>query len=138
MMFRQFIFYRDNTAIILNAFERFRHSNTIRLEGFINQQPVSVLVDVDSTHNFMQEEVANALKLTIHAISPFKVLIGSGKKLLCTKDCKVTQIHIQGIMVVMDLFLLPMGGSNIVIGIQWLKKLGYFSLSFEILSMQFT
>lgn len=85
----------------------------------------------------MQAEVAQALKLTIYVISCFTMSIRSGEKLICVKDYKSVEISIQGLIMFMDLFLLHKVGSNIVIGIQWLKKLGYFSLNFENLSMQF-
>lgn len=81
-------------------------------------QSVSILVDSGSTHNFMQLAVASALKLTIHATRPFKVATDSGKNLTCDKVCKDVEIKIQGVVVMMDVFLIPMAGSNLVIGIQ--------------------
>lgn len=106
----------DQTEISLCAFEGHINSNTIRSDRFIKCQCISVLVDTGSIHNFMQVEVANALKLIIHVIVPFKVSTGSGEKLTCDRVCKNVEIKIQDITVRMNIFLLPMAGSNMVIG----------------------
>lgn len=76
------------TKINFYAFEGHINANIIRLDGYIKCQLVSVLVDTGSTHNFMQEEVAKVLKLTIHVILPFKVSTGSREKLIYDKVCK--------------------------------------------------
>lgn len=52
--------------------------------------------------------------------------------------CKKVQIEVQGFMILVDLFLLPMDASNIVLGTQWLRKLGLVILDYEKLSMEFS
>lgn len=125
------------TEISLCAFEGHINSNTIRLDEFIKCQCISVLVNTGSTHNFMQVEVANALKLVIHVIEPFIVSTGSGEKHICDRVCKNVEIKIQDTTVKMDIFLLPMVGSNMVIGIQGLKALGPVTFDFVKLWMKF-
>lgn len=85
----------------------------------------------------MQECVVAHLQLPICAIKPFKVSTGSGEKLLCDKVCRNVQIKIQGVVIVIDLFLLPMDGANIVISTQWLKKLGDVVSNYKELYMKF-
>lgn len=127
-----------NTEISLQVYEGLITPNTIRWEGLINQKSVSVLIDIGSSHNFIQEDVPKSLKLTIHAIRPFKVFTGGDEKLICDKVCKAVKISIQVTKIFMDLFLIHMYGSNVVVGIQWLKKLGWFYLNLESLSMKFS
>lgn len=81
--------------------------------------------------------MARALKLVIHVIIPFKVSTRSGEKLICDKVCKDVEIKVQGTIIKMDIFLLPMAGSNMVIGIQGLKTLGTVTFNFEKLWMKF-
>lgn len=85
----------------------------------------------------MQLEVTTTMKLTIHATRPFKVDIGSGENFTCDKVCKEVQTKIQGITMKMDIFLIPMSVSNVVIGIQWLKRLGYILSNYETFTMKF-
>lgn len=126
------------TEISYHAFEGHISSNTIRLEGFVKCQSISVLVDTGSTHNFLQEEVAATLQLVVHMIHPFQVSTGSGEQLTCSKLCREVEVKIQGTVTKMDLFLLPMTGANMVIGIQGLKLLGPVTFDFSTLSMQFS
>lgn len=125
------------SRISMHAFEGHMSPSTIRLEGFIKIQAVSILVDSGSTHNFMQLEVAIDLQLTIHAIQPFNVSTGEGEKLICNRIYKVVGMKIQGIEVSVDLFLIPMSSSNVVLGIQWLKKVGDILSNYEKLTMRF-
>lgn len=72
----------------------------------------------------MQLTIEHSLRMTIHAIKPFKVATGGGEKLIYDKMCKSMEIKIQGVKVRMDIFLIPLSSSNVVTDIQWLKKLG--------------
>jgi len=125
------------TEISLHAFEGHISSNTIRLKGEISNKSVSVLVDTGSTHNFMQKNVARALKLTIELIVPFNVSTGSGEKLNCAEICRGVEIFIQNTCIKMDIFLLDMSGANLVIGIQGMKTLGPVTFDFDKLLMEF-
>lgn len=89
-----------------------------------------MLVQNGSTHNFMQEEIAKLLKLTIHVIMPFKVSTGSGEKLVCSKVCKGVDIKFQGTSI-------TMAGANMIIGIQGMKTLGPITFDFDSLQMMF-
>nr|GEV52537.1 hypothetical protein [Tanacetum cinerariifolium] len=54
----------------------------------------------------------------------FKVYIGSGETLLCENVCSRVTLHMQGLEVEVDLYVLPMQGPDVVLGIHWLQKLG--------------
>jgi len=62
-------------------------TNTIQVLGHINKRYVSVLVDEDSTHNFIQAKCP-----TLY----LKVLVVSEEELTCSKICKEVKIIIQG------------------------------------------
>lgn len=44
---------------------------------------------------------------------------------------------VQGTLICVDLFLLPMDGTKVVLGIQWLKTLGKITTDYSELSMEF-
>lgn len=111
-------------GISIHAFEGQMNPSTIKLmEGFILCQSIIILVDLGSTHNFMQLQVAIALKMIIPIIKPFKVAIGNGENLIFNKVCKNVEIKIQRVSVVMDIFLISVFGSNVLIGVQWSRSL---------------
>jgi len=59
---------------------------TMQFQGIINGVKVQVLLDSDSSDNFLQPQIAHCLKLFIEATSRFQVLVGNGKYL--TRYCE--------------------------------------------------
>ncbi|GJS28360.1 reverse transcriptase [Tanacetum coccineum] len=80
---------------------------------------VNILIDNGSTHNFVQPGVVERMHLPITCTKPFKVYIGSGETLLCENMYAQVTIDIQGSRMDVDLYVLPMKGPDIVLGIQW-------------------
>ncbi|XP_042510970.1 uncharacterized protein LOC122086287 [Macadamia integrifolia] len=112
--------------------------STIRLTGTCNKLHVHVLIDSGSTHNFVQEKVANMLSWPVFPSKPFKVFVGNGEYLSCTKKCVGMTLELQGHTFTMDLFVLPIQGVDIVLGIRWLSLLGPIVMDYQKLTMDFT
>ncbi|GJT02811.1 retrotransposon-related protein [Tanacetum coccineum] len=60
----------------------------------------------------------------VKSSKPFKVYIGIGEMLLCEIICSRITLSMQGLIMEVDLYVLPMKGPDVVLGIQWLQKLG--------------
>ncbi|XP_017423676.2 uncharacterized protein LOC108332889 [Vigna angularis] len=127
----------NQAQLCLNALSGFGAPETLRVSGQIDQFQVTVLVDGGSTHNFIQEVVANFLGLSRSPISVLKVMVGSGEVLPCTEVCTRVKLMIQGHNFQVDLYILGMTGSAIVLGAQWLKQLGPILMDYQNLTMQF-
>ncbi|XP_076892735.1 uncharacterized protein LOC143544532 [Bidens hawaiensis] len=50
---------------------------TLRITGYINGSPVTVLVDCGSTHNIIQPRIASLLGLPTNPLQPFAVMVGA-------------------------------------------------------------
>nr|GEZ41326.1 hypothetical protein [Tanacetum cinerariifolium] len=83
---------------------------TLQLCGTIGLGNIHVLIDNESTHNFVQPSVVERMKLTVSITKPFKVYIGSGETLLCENICSKVGINMQGIAMEVDLYMLMMKG----------------------------
>lgn len=127
----------EPNLISLNDMEGVIGPKTIRLAGTINERKVSVLVDSGSTHNFIQSEIVKKLKLPVSKIDNFCVTTGSMTQLKCSRVCKRAKIMIQETEIEVDLFLLPVTGANIILGIQWLQTLGRVITDYHDLYMEF-
>nr|GEV70443.1 transposon Ty3-G Gag-Pol polyprotein [Tanacetum cinerariifolium] len=90
-----------------------------------------------STHNFVQPEVLEKMKLPITTMKQFKVYIGSGETLLCENLCSRVKLDIQGLSMEVDLYVLSMKGSDIMLRIQWLQKLGKVTHEYLQQTMEF-
>ncbi|GKE18022.1 retrotransposon-related protein, partial [Tanacetum coccineum] len=96
------------------------------------------LIDNGSTYNFVQPSLIEQLKLPITPTKPFKVYIGSGATLLCDHVCAQVTLTLQGFTITVDLFVLPMQGAEVVLGIQWLQKLGKVTHDYAHQTMEFS
>ncbi|KAH9703219.1 hypothetical protein KPL70_011043 [Citrus sinensis] len=121
----------------LNALAGQNTPRSLRLIGEINQQPVQVLIDSGSTHNFIKPAVAEVLGLAVQDTTTFRVYIGNGDSLVCRYVCSQVALSMQGHVFYIDLYVLPIEGPDIVLGIQWLQLLGKVSHDYAALSMEF-
>lgn len=110
---------------------------TIRLTGAIQGQQLSILIDSGSTHNFIQDAMADWLGLQLHPLPKFHVYIGSGEYLICRGRCEQVAICVQQATIKHDLYILTMEGANVVLGIQWMETLGEIKTNYKELTMEF-
>lgn len=96
-----------------------------------------MLVDSRSTHNFIQSEIVESLKLPVSKTDKFCITTESGTQLRCSRVYKRAKILIQETEVEVDLYLLPVTGANIILGIQWLQTLGKVIIDYQDLYMEF-
>lgn len=61
--------------------------NTIRVSGSIKSQKVHILIDLSSTHNFIDTCIAEQLGCDLSKSPPVKVVVANGDKILCDKIC---------------------------------------------------
>ena len=101
----------------LNALARQANPRSLRLQGKIGSQTFQVLIDSGITHNFIKPLVAERAGAAIQPTTPFRVYIGNCDFLLCTQFCQHVQLTLQGTEFPMDLFVLPIKGADIVLGI---------------------
>ncbi|XP_077242603.1 uncharacterized protein LOC143883132 [Tasmannia lanceolata] len=101
-----------------------QNPSTIRLTRVSTNHSLHVLIDNGSTHNFVKDQVAKIMKWPIVPTTPFRVLIGNGESLLCTKKCLDVKLHLQTHEFKFDLVLLPIKGADVILGIQWVEELG--------------
>nr|GEY53212.1 RVP_2 domain-containing protein [Tanacetum cinerariifolium] len=112
---------------------------SLQLWGTLGSKRVHIFIDNESTHNFVQPGVVERMYLQITGTKPFKVYIGGGETLLCENMCAQVTVDIEGLRMDVDfLYVLPMKGSDIVLGIQRSQKLGKVTHEYSMQTMEFT
>ncbi|KAJ0101559.1 hypothetical protein Patl1_05236 [Pistacia atlantica] len=106
---------------------------TMRIEGFINSQKVLILIDIGSTHSFVDPYVARKSKLPMGK-SQLTVKVANGDSLLCQGYCRAVPIQLQNLKTTANLYLLTLGGCD-VLGVDWLQDLGSILWNFSDLTM---
>ncbi|PNX92970.1 Ty3/gypsy retrotransposon protein, partial [Trifolium pratense] len=127
-----------DAQISLHALSGCTVASTIRLMGCIANHPVTVLIDGGSTHNFVQDRIAKFLELPSIPISNLKVMVGNGNNLDCTRFCSDVPLMLQSKSFVVDFYVLPLCGADIVLGAPWLKNIGPVLMDYSSLSLSFT
>ncbi|KAI9185350.1 hypothetical protein LWI28_006389 [Acer negundo] len=96
-----------------------------------------VLIDDGSMHNFIDQTLVSKLGLPVTQDWKLQVMIANREKLECAGRCRSLTLTIQGHTVMVDYFVLPVAGRQVVLGVQWLEKLGPIEIDFRQLTMTF-
>lgn len=81
--------------------------------------------------------MVHKLGIPIEPLPVFHLFIGSGEFLVCKEVCRQVTLTLQNTIITKDLFMLRMGGTNVMLGIQWLEKLGLVTANHKELTMEF-
>ena len=63
--------------------------------------------------------------------------LGTGDTVQGEGVCKGVVLDLQGVTIVEDFLILPLGSSNVILGIQWLEKLGTISTNWKTQTLKF-
>jgi hypothetical protein len=110
---------------------------SMRIRGKVGTHDLDVLIDTGSTHNFIRESLVLALGCKFKEHPAFDVMVGDGSHLKCREVCSDVPLRLQESGFEVDLYVIPMKGADVVLGMQWLKGLGQVVWDFSSMEMQF-
>ncbi|XP_024019767.1 uncharacterized protein LOC21411464 [Morus notabilis] len=102
----------ETPHISLHAMSGIMTPKTLRFSGLIGNQPLQILVDGGSTHNFIQSRVVSHLNLPISTAKRFDVMVGNGEMLRCEGFCSAVPVKIQQHVFLVDFYVLPVQGGS--------------------------
>ena len=97
---------------------------TLKIKGHIKNNNVIVLINSGSTHNFVNVNLAKIFNLFIRPVPNMKVMVADGKKIDNVGKCHKVKLQMQEYNLELDFLAVPLGGIDVVLGIQWLQTLG--------------
>lgn len=106
--------------------------------GSIAGQPVTVLIDTGSSHNIIQSRLAAFLHLPVTPFPEFSVMVDNGELLQCSGLSLDVPLCLQTHIFKVPLYLLPIQGADVVLGMASLGTLGTVLSDFSVPSMSFT
>lgn len=92
------------------------------MQGNISNNSTPILIDSGSTHNFIQTKLALVFGWPITTFNLFKLLVDTDVMLQCSDLCPQLQISTQSHTFFVDLYLLPIQGFDVVLGMQWILE----------------
>lgn len=102
----------------------------------LNHHRVLVLIDTGSTHSFIDPNVARKANLSREE-SHLTVQVANGAILPCLGHCKAISLKLQDYTSKVNLYMLTLGGCDLVLGVDWLRGLGPVLWNFSDLTMRF-
>lgn len=118
----------------INSVVRLTTLGMMKLNGKLGQKEV-VLIDSGASHNFISTKIVQQLDLTPSGTPGYGVIIGSGLTVKGKDVCKQIPLKLQSMLEVEDFLPLELGSSNVILGIQWLQKLGRMQVDWNTLTM---
>jgi len=111
---------------------------SIKVPGEVVGEKVIVLVDGGATHNFVDEKFVGRKKLKAEPFGGFNVVTGkNGNIVPCNKMVRKLDLRFKD-YTVDDFFVFPVGGTPpLVLGVQWLWKLGDHTTNYQTLKLKF-
>jgi hypothetical protein len=103
----------------------------------VGERELVTLLDSSSTHNFVNEELAAQLGSHFTVGRRLHVTVANGDHVTCGGLLRQAAITIGHKAFVVDLYAIPLGGFDVVLGTRWLKTLGPILWDFTRLWMSF-
>ena len=124
-------------TISCNALETITTPQNLNIEGHIKKKKVIVLIDSGSTHNFIHCKVAKELNCSIYPTPGCQVMVANGGTINFFGKFHNIKLTMGEYVLTSPMLSIPMGGADVVLGVQWLQSLGTVSFSFQELFLNF-
>ncbi|PKA66677.1 hypothetical protein AXF42_Ash003332 [Apostasia shenzhenica] len=125
------------TKVSLNAITGIPSFHTMIVVGTIKRRKICILIDSGSTHNFLDPSVLSVGAYAVESIPKQHVRLANGDKILLSEQIKNFHWQMQGITFTTNVLMMPLESYHMVLGIQWLSKLGMVNWDFKELKMSF-
>ena len=117
-------------TISCNALVGITTPQTLKIEAHIKKNMVIVLIDSSSTHNFIHFKVAKEFNCFLYPTPECQVMVANGGTINCSRKCHNIKLTMGENVLNSPMLSIPMGGANVVLGVQWLQSLGMVAFNF--------
>ncbi|XP_010491426.2 PREDICTED: uncharacterized protein LOC104769009 [Camelina sativa] len=128
---------KDMPRVSISVVSGVADYRTIKVRGTHGKKVLFILLDTGSTHNFINPSTAKALGVTVQSAGVARVAVADGSKLGVQGKVSQFKWSFQGTAFKDDFMLIPLGGCDMVLGVQWLAPLGDTTWNFQKLEMGF-
>ena len=118
-------------TISCNALAGITTPQNLKIEGHIKKKNVIGLIDSGSTHNFIHCMVAKELNCFLYPTLECQVMVENGGTINFSGKFHNIKIAMGEYVLNSKMLSIPMGGVDVVLGVQWLQYLGTIALNFQ-------
>jgi predicted aspartyl protease len=131
----------DTTAnelgISLHALTGIDIANIMKLHMLIKGKTLVALVDTGSTHTFIKKRLLPHLGLAVTPWEGLTMKVANGEHVTSDGVCREVGMDIGSEHFSTNIYVLPLDGFDIILGVQWLHTLGPILSDFDDLAMSF-
>jgi hypothetical protein len=128
----------EEPQISLLALSSFLQPQTLNLIGYIKHHRLIALIDSDNTHNFIHRRVAMKTHCYFHPIPNFQIMIANEGMMKYVGRSENVKLQMGGYHLKTHMFVIDMGGHNVVLKVEWLCTLGHVTMDLKDLYASFT
>ena len=94
-------------------------------------------MDTGSSHNFISSTVTANAGLQGEKVRPLFVRVANGDELSCEEVIREVGMHVQGVPLTVNLYILQLPRLDVVLGVAWLKRVGRVQTDYGSMTMKF-
>jgi hypothetical protein len=128
---------QDEPSISLHALTGVNTGTTLQLIVYVLGVQLMALLDSGSTHNFISTEAATQCGANISQRKGIRAALTNGDQVESSGICRGLGITIFSEPFDVDCYAIPLGGFDVVLGVQWLSTLGPSLWDFNNLTLLF-
>lgn len=110
--------------ISLNLVVGITSPKMFKLRETVNGSSVIVMIDPGATYNFIALHAVEKLGVECTPSKAFGVSLGNGELVHSKGEYNSVILEMQGLTIIEDFFPIVLGNSDLILGLQWLEKLG--------------
>ena len=109
---------------------------TLRVQGLVMNQRVSILIDSGASHNFIDAHLMKIKGIPTETFEEFSVLVQGDRTMQCMKYVPSLSFTMGSYTLVDHFFVVDIPDTNIILGVQWLITLGNVTTEWKALKME--
>lgn len=119
---------QKGVEISFHALRRGSTGKIIKVQGQVGER---TLLDSGSMHSFLNEAIAMELRCKMIATTLLSVIVANGSKMYSHNKCEGFRRFMQEQEFQVDLRILELGGCDIVLGVDWMRKVSPLTFDFN-------
>jgi hypothetical protein len=112
----------EDCFLSLNAIVGTQNNKVIHLVVLVNNQVISILVDSESSHTFLNEAMLLRLACKVTAVPKMIVKVANGDIVFSDREVKDFHWWIQGHTFKVDAKILDLAAYDLILGMDWLEQ----------------
>ena len=111
--------------------------HTLNIEGHMKKKKVIEFIDSGSSHNFIHCKITKELNFFLYPALECQVMVAIGGAINWSRKCHNINLSMGEYVLNIPMLSIPIGGVDVILGVQWLQCLGTIAFNFQEIFLKF-